>query len=217
MTSGPLAGLCAGRGSCVIAPSVSLGPELKGRREGLGQALGRSGWLALSGDGAKVREAESGPQRLRVPGAGLPVQGQAGVGLDATVFRQLGHNQVSGEKETGGFQRVTAPPAADFKPLLMSLNEELGAGRGGGTNSIASQSSCPALVTKRRTDGGPGAGQGRSMLRVFTLHSCAPHDDSCAPKACGTEGQRRLSLLTVPWREPPMCTVGGRGAPAEAN
>lgn len=53
---------------------------MKGRREGLGQALGRSGWLALSGDGAKVREAESGPQRLRAPGAGLPVQGQAGVG-----------------------------------------------------------------------------------------------------------------------------------------
>lgn len=57
---------------------------------------------------------------------------------------------------------------------------------------------------------GRGPGQGRCMLRVFTLHSCAPHDDSCAPKACGTEGQRRLSLLTVPWREPPMCTVRGR-------
>lgn len=166
--------LCRPRELC-DSPFHFPGAGIEGAEGGTGSGLGKvrlagSFWGRGKGQGGRVWASAA-----QGPGCWPARAGSGRGGLDATVFRQLGHNPVSEEKETGGFQRVTAPPAADFKPLLRSLNEELGAGRGGGTNSIASQSSCPALVTKRRTDGGPGSRAGEMYAQgLYPPLLCPP-------------------------------------------
>lgn len=116
------------------------------------------------------------------------------MGVDATLFRQLGHNQLSGEKEAAGIQDVTAPTRADFRPLLASLNEEPA-----GTSWF---SLTPAPGTTRWTG---GAGGPVGVVWAPGPHvppSCDPHDGSHAPG-----GLAKLPSASRPLEETALCAV----------